>query len=157
MCNQCICGLSPPPPPLLQRSWKGGIMVSPCPSVRQDFVLFWLGIWYESIVWVIIGRQRVFLERRRSRCSSFGWLVGMDRIYLMHIQLLSIHLCTSPLSSWATKKKCLWYVHRSGLHNKNRVKTFYVCIFSISIILHVTRWPTDIFKANESSLHSSLK
>ena len=81
-----------PPPPPLQRSWKGGILVSPCPSVRPsvcpsvdrivsalylqqyssdpnlkfwqifkicnfDFVFFWLGIQYDSMVWVIIRRR----------------------------------------------------------------------------------------------------
>ena len=100
-------------PPLLQRSWKEGILVSPCPSVRPsicgqnlvrsvsstiligsisclqyyqatsegvscvmfvfklknlkfwrileicnfDFVFFWLGIQYDSIVWVIMRQQ----------------------------------------------------------------------------------------------------
>ena len=93
--------------PPLQRSWKGGILVSPCPSVRLwteslrsvsstiligsisylhilsstfrrcvacnarfknlkfwrifklcnfDFVFFWLGIQYDSMVWVIMRR-----------------------------------------------------------------------------------------------------
>ena len=36
-----------------------------------DFVLFWLGIWYESIVWVVMGRPGVFSECRRSSCSSY--------------------------------------------------------------------------------------
>ena len=31
-----------------------------------DFVLFWLGIWYESIVWVIMVQQGVFSECRHS-------------------------------------------------------------------------------------------
>ena len=37
-------------------------------------ILFWLGIWYESIVWVIIRRWGVFSERRRSSCSSLIYL-----------------------------------------------------------------------------------
>ena len=64
----------------------GGILVSLCPSVHPsvrpafhvrsvvptvlifwqffkiynfDFILFWLGIWGESLVWVIMGQQRV--------------------------------------------------------------------------------------------------
>ena len=105
-----VCSLLYPP---LQRSWKGGILVSPCPSVRLsicghnrvrsvsstilvgsisyihilssnfrrcaaykvcitftnttfwqiiwfcnfDFVFFWLGIQYESVVWVIMRRR----------------------------------------------------------------------------------------------------
>ena len=36
-----------------------------------DFVFFWLGIQYDSIEWVIMRRQGVFSERRRSSCSSF--------------------------------------------------------------------------------------
>ena len=36
-----------------------------------DFVLLWHGIWYESIIWVIMGRWGVFAERRRSSCSSW--------------------------------------------------------------------------------------
>ena len=35
-----------------------------------SFHIFWLGIWYESIVWVIMGRRGVFSEHRRSSCSS---------------------------------------------------------------------------------------
>ena len=110
----CLCYtrdyLTPLYPPL-QRSWKGGILVSPCPSVRPsvrlsvcgqnrvrsvsstiligsisylhillsnfrrcvacnarfniqkfeicnfDFVFFWLGIQYDSMVWVIMRRR----------------------------------------------------------------------------------------------------
>ena len=37
-----------------------------------DFVFFWLGIQYDSIVWVIIRRRGVSSERRRSSCSSSG-------------------------------------------------------------------------------------
>ena len=36
-----------------------------------DFVLFWLGIQYESKVWIIKGRRRVFSECRRSSCSCW--------------------------------------------------------------------------------------
>ena len=35
-----------------------------------DFVMFWLGIWCESLVWVIMGRRGGISERRRSSCSS---------------------------------------------------------------------------------------
>ena len=109
--------------PPLQWSWKGGILVSPCPSVcpsvdrivsalylqqylpdplyictsfqatsegvscekivskfeiwqilyihNLNFVFFWLGIQYESMVWVIMRRQGVSSECRHSICSSF--------------------------------------------------------------------------------------
>ena len=36
-----------------------------------DFVFFWLGIQYDSMVWVIMRRRRVSSERRRSSCSSW--------------------------------------------------------------------------------------
>ena len=35
-----------------------------------DFVFFWLGIQYDSMVWVIMRRRGVSSERRRSSCSS---------------------------------------------------------------------------------------
>ena len=35
-----------------------------------DFVFFWLGIQYDSTVWVIIKRRGVSSERRHSSCSS---------------------------------------------------------------------------------------
>ena len=40
-----------------------------------DFVFFWLGIWCESLAWVIIGRKASGIsERRRSSCSSWTCL-----------------------------------------------------------------------------------
>ena len=36
-----------------------------------DFVIFWLGIQYDSMVWVIMRRRGVSSERRRSSCSSY--------------------------------------------------------------------------------------
>ena len=116
--------------PSLQRSWKGGILVSTCPSVclsvcpcvdrimsalylqqyssdpfhicttipatlegvshvmfvskfkhlkfwriilicNFDFGFFWLGIEYDSMVWVIMRWQGVSSERRCSSCSSW--------------------------------------------------------------------------------------
>ena len=35
-----------------------------------DVVLLWHGVWYESIVWVIMGQRWVFSEHRCSSCSS---------------------------------------------------------------------------------------
>ena len=39
----------------------------------QKFVFFWLGIQYDSMVWVIMRRRGVSSERRRSSCSSLNW------------------------------------------------------------------------------------
>ena len=36
-----------------------------------DFVIFWLGILYDSMVWVIMRRRGVSSGRRHSSCSSF--------------------------------------------------------------------------------------
>ena len=121
----------------LQRSWKGCILVSLCPSLRPsvrpfvcpsmdrimsarnlqpysldlfriyashqakmcrvfycffisrfvklkfwEFVTlaltwFWVGIQYEPIVWVIMGRREISSERRRSSCSNLVFLVAL--------------------------------------------------------------------------------
>ena len=42
-----------------------------------DFVLFWFGIQYVSIVWVTMGRRRVSSERRRSCYSSLKICFGL--------------------------------------------------------------------------------
>ena len=39
-------------------------------SCNFDFVIFWLGIQYDSMVWVIMRRRGVSSERRRSSCFS---------------------------------------------------------------------------------------
>ena len=39
---------------------------------KFDFVFFWLGIQYDSMVWVIMRRRGVSSECRRSSCSSFS-------------------------------------------------------------------------------------
>ena len=44
---------------------------------------FWLGIQYDSMVWVILRRQGVSSERRRSSCSSFWLLVHFDGLSMM--------------------------------------------------------------------------
>ena len=39
--------------------------------------LFWLGIQHDSIVWVIMRRQGVSSERRRSSCYSWIWNLNL--------------------------------------------------------------------------------
>ena len=41
-----------------------------CSKNNFDCVLFWLGIWCESLVWVIVG-QRELSECRHSSCSCY--------------------------------------------------------------------------------------
>ena len=48
-----------------------------------DFGFFWLGIQYDSMVWVIIRRRGVSSERRHSSCSSWG--LGKIWAVLKHI------------------------------------------------------------------------
>ena len=55
-----------------------------------DFVLLWHGIWYESIVWIIMGRRRVFSECRHSSCSSCGCFVSYE--YLLHFWIFFFYL-----------------------------------------------------------------
>ena len=44
-----------------------------------DFVIFWLGIRYDSMVWVIMRQRGVSSERRRSSCSSYISLFSLSR------------------------------------------------------------------------------
>ena len=55
-----------------------------------DFVFFWLGIQYDSMVWVIIRRRGVSSERRRSSCSSFRLLTHWPMGYSILKALSSI-------------------------------------------------------------------
>ena len=48
------------------------------------FVLLWHGIWYECIVWVIMGQRGVFSERRRSSCSSWVCYHSHSNCYNVH-------------------------------------------------------------------------
>ena len=58
-------------------------------------VLFWFGIWYESIVWVIMGQPEVFSERRCSSCSS--WI---DHVIMGLMQFPMMVADTWGLSQW---------------------------------------------------------
>ena len=53
-----------------------------------DFVFFWLGIQYDSIVWVIMRRPGVSSERRRSSCSSRVWSFCIENGFKTHQQII---------------------------------------------------------------------
>ena len=50
------------------KNFKFGLIFKIC---NFDFVFFWLGIQYDSMVWVIMRRRGVSSERRHSSCSSW--------------------------------------------------------------------------------------
>ena len=69
-----------------------------------DRLFFWLGIQYDSIMWVIMRRRGVSSERRRSSCSSLfsnktwviSYLIGMGNAYCVADDFtLHPHLRTS--------------------------------------------------------------
>ena len=46
-----------------------------------DFVFFWLGIQYDSMVWVIMRRRGVYSEGRHSSCSSLVFFLDISGIF----------------------------------------------------------------------------
>ena len=76
-----------------------------------DFDMFWLGIQYESVAWVIIRRQGIFSERRHSSCSNYH----LCQIWKEFIQNCSLRNCL--LDQWPRPAKtasvrqnnCLWW------------------------------------------------
>ena len=58
-----------------------------------DFVIFWLGIQYDSMVWVIMRRRGVSSERRHSSCSSLSYPQlqrSWKGVYCFHLVHLSV-------------------------------------------------------------------
>ena len=64
-----------------------------------DFVLFWLGIWYESIVWVIMGWQGVFSERRHPSCTSFVLYLRLCFVRIVH--MLNAYWASAYFNHWS--------------------------------------------------------
>ena len=67
-----------------------------------DFVIFWLGIQYDSMVWVIMRRRGVSSERRRSSCSSsisqyieYQYVCRYMNAYLYNVCVIYVHTCTN--------------------------------------------------------------
>ena len=70
-----------------------------------DFVFFWLGIQYDSMVWVIIRRRGVSSERRRSSCSSIEFSTDLfDAFLICDMLILMIthlhYLLPSPVTKF---------------------------------------------------------
>ena len=81
---------------------------------------FWLGIQYDSIVWVIMRRRGVSSERRRSNCSSLSWAGSyhsfslamasrliVSNFYIHHIENISMcfRWMDKHIGLWAFKVK----------------------------------------------------
>ena len=71
----------------------------------------WLGIWYESIVWVIMGRWGLFSECRCFSCSSYYWQKAKVKGHGHRAQkkfCLSLALldCKSSLNSQMGMERC---------------------------------------------------
>ena len=94
-----------------------------------DRLFFWLGIQYDSIVWVIMRRRGVSPERRRSSCSSYLCLVMKYReiwAYYWHCPVICLmiefwsSLCLSAKTSAADS--CLY---RLGFGQKGLIRDKY--------------------------------
>ena len=59
------------------------------------FVFFWLGIQYDSMVWVIMRRRGVSSERRRSSCSSCQ----------LHAK---VYISMKFYLKFKSSRKCIW-------------------------------------------------
>ena len=99
--------------------------------VVSNVVHVWLGIQYESIVWVIMGRKGVSSKRRCTNCYSYSSFV-----------LKCINLCLNP---WMTSCCCI-LIHFSLLHDRRPL---------------LTHWGRDkmaaIFWMTFSNVFSSMK
>ena len=106
-----------------------------------DFVLFWLGIWCESLLQVIMGRRGGISERRHSSCSS--WHIFTFLLYrpiqpdvmIIPYCLTCPANCSNALACWkGTEYGCVMcvlmaWVNMGGFH--------YRCwtLFEISLVL----------------------
>ena len=96
-----------------------------------DFVSFWLGIQYDSMVWVIMRRRGVSSERRCSSCSSyFGWCL---LTYVAASHYLNQYWL---IINWTHRKRLQWNLNQNNLifshwiwkcHLPNRAHFFSGC------------------------------
>ena len=77
-----------------------------------DFVLLWHWIWYESMVWVVMGRRRVSSERRHSSCSSLCWDWSQTMLVKEAPDVpVPIKINTSKKKSFCFKVLNLFFLH----------------------------------------------
>ena len=101
-----------------------------------DFVPFWLGIQYDSIVWVIMRRRGISSERRRSSCSSY------DRWKTMRCLNNAVNFLLT-MSTFSSQ----WAPHSSSTRERYGVsfvnsKTD-LCYASLIAVMHVISWYID--------------
>ena len=93
-----------------------------CNVFSSRYIICWLGIQYDSIVWVIMRRLGVSSERRRSSFSSFKW---NHRSFLL---LIPVRPCPL-LSTIPLPGPVLTYCHLETSMYINEV-LLKICIFS---------------------------
>ena len=61
---------------------------------NSNISIFWHGIHYYYIVWVIMRRRGVSSERRGSSCSSFHWIgIFLNRIFNVNSDMMGYSRC----------------------------------------------------------------
>ena len=131
-----------------------------------DQLFFWLGIQYDSIVWIIMRRRGVSSERRRSSCSSYNFfmskipvsmyktlshtmryihtaLTRFDKYYMNINTILLKHILTLIATanrkwnvSWDYNCKNILLIY----HFLNLQHIFHESINRINIIIHCIEW-----------------
>ena len=114
-------------------------------TIRGCRVLFWLAIWYESLVWVIMGCRGVFSERRRSSCSSCC-CVGIFKSYLLTHELsIWLWLILYFVVFWDNGHNCHWnFVWPAQLYLCYTFITEFV-VYMCFRDTYTSRWPAPIF------------
>ena len=95
-------------------------------------MLFWLGIWYESLVWVIMGQRWVFSERRHSSCCS------------LKLKISYVHnVCSRVMNGFSAHKRViLVFISRATREINNKItlewaqKLFVTKVHTLFYFLH---------------------
>ena len=99
------------------------------------FVMFWLGIWCESLVWVIMGRWAVSQNE-----GVLVVLVSYDLWYMSYtgICLVSIWLEVLKISIWDIPRNsfCLWH----SFANVIGICLSLFCVFGITVFRGDDNW-----------------